>query len=113
MFTVLVLVCVPVKPDAQALLSVELVEHGEHVPGLVTLVVGTAMPVAQLYVVVVTFDPTVGYSPEAHVGSEFAVVELGHAVHALKSHADVETDGAPVAPLGQVVVVVLVLLPPL
>lgn len=42
-----------------------------------------------------------------------AVVLDGHAVHAEISHAEVLTDGAPVAPLGHVVVVVLVFVPPL
>lgn len=41
------------------------------------------------------------------------VVLEGHAVHADTFHDDVDTDGAPVAPLGHVVVVVLVLVPPL
>ena len=75
--------------------------------------VGTEVPVAQLYVVVFTPEFVTGYFPLGHDGVKFAVEVNGHGTHAVVSQFPFVTTPATVCPLGHVVVTVRVLLPPL
>lgn len=74
----------PLYPAPQAALFVtDPAVHviGWQVPGFVTVVVATAVPVEHEYEVVFTPELAKATVPEPHVGVKFDVVEAGHAVH--------------------------------